>query len=128
MFSLYHRGQRNHELMTLRFPYREMTSTDRVRRRDLDGGTGTSTRNDNAIDRCVAARDRIGSADRWCHGIRRDGRADASIGRHGWVEPTGRRDDASSVNCQRNHCRLLWRSEKPSRREEATAAKGVQRE
>lgn len=33
---------------------------------------------------------------------------------HGWVEPTGRRDEASSVNCQRNHCRELWRSEKPS--------------
>lgn len=31
-----------------------------------------------------------------------------------WEEPTGRRDDASSVNCRRNHCWQLWRSEKPS--------------
>lgn len=53
-------------------------------------------------------------SDRWCHGNRCTGENANKTVSIGWVEPTGRRDDASSVNCQRNHCWQLWRSEKPS--------------
>lgn len=102
-----HRGSVGRRLRTRRWHFhlllivrwRERIALERRQwyfHHDIDGGTGerpvlSTARPDRIVE----------SADRWCHGTCRSVRVRASVC---WVEPTGRRDDASSVNCQRNHC------------------------